>query len=405
MGVDESEIKLYSLNTDYNTNIIPANSTPMHKTSVSIGGMTCGACSATITEQLESTIGITNASISLVTENGLITHTSQITPDQIKQIIEDCGFDALIEATKLITNNESSTPTTMETSIAIGGMTCGACSASITEQLENKPGVNYVSVSLVTEEGLIKHDSTILPQEIIQAIEDCGFDAKLIKSISDTASSSDDEEEHEEITLRILGIQNHTDQSTLRYNIEAYMNSCAGIIDFDLMLQGIVSATTESGYQVLGPIAPPQLSDSPSSEADSSDELSITYNPNLIGIRDIVDGLNDIDHDIGFFVINSIDQSTSTQLKLLSKAKDIKYWQSNVIQCLIFGIPIMVLNHTQQKKFWMNLMVFPGLFLVTLIQLLLGSYVLFKLGEVFLKKTNSFVRKSNCRKFHYTISY
>ncbi|KAG7665854.1 CCC2 [[Candida] subhashii] len=364
----------------------------MHKTSVSIGGMTCGACSATITEQLESTIGITNASISLVTENGLITHTSQITPDQIKQIIEDCGFDASIEATKLITNNESSTPTTMETSIAIGGMTCGACSASITEQLENKPGVNYVSVSLVTEEGLIKHDSTISPQEIIQAIEDCGFDAKLIKSVSDTASSSDDEEEHEEITLRILGIQNHTDQSTLRYNLEAYMHSCSGIIDFDLMLQGIVSATTESGYQVLGPIAPPQSSDSPSSEADSSDELSITYNPNLIGIRDIVDGLNDIDHDIGFFVINSIDQSTSTQLKLLSKAKDIKYWQSNVIQCLIFGIPIMVLNHTQQKKFWMNLMVFPGLFLVTLIQLLLGSYVLFKLGEVFLKKTNSFVR-------------
>ena len=39
-------------------------------------------------------------------------------------------------------------------------MTCGACSASITNVLEKLPGVENVSVSLITEEASIVHDST-----------------------------------------------------------------------------------------------------------------------------------------------------------------------------------------------------------------------------------------------------
>lgn len=66
----------------------------------------------------------------------------------------------------------------METTrIAIRGMTCGGCAASVTRVLEALPGVNDVEVTLEPGSATVSYDPsrTGLPA-LRQAIEDAGYD-------------------------------------------------------------------------------------------------------------------------------------------------------------------------------------------------------------------------------------
>ena len=58
-------------------------------------------------------------------------------------------------------------------------------------------------------------------------------------------------------------------------------------------------------------------------------ELVFQYDSDSVGIRDIIDGLNTISDNIEFMVINSLDQSSATQLKLLSKSQRYQLLEEN----------------------------------------------------------------------------
>ncbi|KAK6891397.1 Copper-transporting ATPase [Candida tropicalis] len=161
-------------------------------------------------------------------------------------------------------SQQSQTTTTV---LGISGMTCGACSASITEALESKPGVISASISLVTERGSIVHDSSISRKELVETIEDCGFDVVEIETVD-----------------------------------------------------------------------------------------------------------------------------TEAELEVLSKSKDIEYWKSIFIQSIIFGLPVLFMNHTKNFAIWKKTMIFPGLYLSSLLELALATYIQLKLAKPFLKKFSSFLR-------------
>lgn len=156
---------------------------------------------------------------------------------------------------------------TTTTVLGISGMTCGACSASITEALESKPGVISASISLVTERGSIVHDSSISRKELVETIEDCGFDVVEIETVD-----------------------------------------------------------------------------------------------------------------------------TEAELEVLSKSMDIEYWKSIFIQSIIFGLPVLFMNHTKNFAIWKKTMIFPGLYLLSLLELALATYIQLKLAKPFLKKFSSFLR-------------
>jgi Cu+-exporting ATPase len=59
-------------------------------------------------------------------------------------------------------------------------MTCGACVATIENQVGALPGVISVAVSLPTERAQIEYNRNMVgPREIVECVEDCGFDAVL----------------------------------------------------------------------------------------------------------------------------------------------------------------------------------------------------------------------------------
>jgi Cu+-exporting ATPase len=62
-------------------------------------------------------------------------------------------------------------------------MTCAACVNSVEGILKKLPGVKRAVVALATSLGEVEYDpSAISKDEIVQAIEDAGFDAALLQS-------------------------------------------------------------------------------------------------------------------------------------------------------------------------------------------------------------------------------
>lgn len=106
---------------------------------ISIKGMTCGSCVASITNGLESLDGVKSAAISLVTERGAIEFDDNvIKPEEITERVEDCGFDAsIIDCGSSGSKSKAHQSSKKETvRLKIYGMTCSSCSNSVEEGLE-----------------------------------------------------------------------------------------------------------------------------------------------------------------------------------------------------------------------------------------------------------------------------
>ena len=64
--------------------------------------------------------------------------------------------------------------------LRIYGMTCSSCTGTVTSGLQEMPGVTNVAVSLVTETAKIEFDRTLIgPRELVERVEEMGFDAML----------------------------------------------------------------------------------------------------------------------------------------------------------------------------------------------------------------------------------
>lgn len=65
-----------------------------------------------------------------------------------------------------------------QTTLTIGGMTCGGCVATVTRVLRAVPGVESAEVSLERGEAVVRYDAATTPLTALRtAVEDAGFDA------------------------------------------------------------------------------------------------------------------------------------------------------------------------------------------------------------------------------------
>ena len=101
--------------------------------------------------------------------------------DDIKNAIEDAGFEAEILQEQGPTKAKSQG--TLVGQFIIRGMTCAACVNSIEGILRKLPGVKRAIVALATSLGEVEYDPSITSKdEIINAIENAGFEASLAQS-------------------------------------------------------------------------------------------------------------------------------------------------------------------------------------------------------------------------------
>jgi P-type Cu+ transporter len=151
------------------------------KTTLSIKGMTCASCVASIEKGVSPATlpGLISISINLISEQGIATHDPAIlTPAKLAEAIDDIGFEASVSSTETFNPNVPNDPTIDTATLKIFGMTCASCVGSVENALMALPEVKSALVNLATQEArVVYHTNTVGIRDLVRQVEEAGFDA------------------------------------------------------------------------------------------------------------------------------------------------------------------------------------------------------------------------------------
>ena len=276
-------------------------------TTLSVEGMTCGACTSAVEAGFKDIAGVKSMSISLLSERCVVEHDEAIiSAEQVAEIIEDRGFGATIIESKTVTSQgnpglaaqESQVDDLAATTVAIEGMTCGACSSAIEGTFEDMAGLVRFNISLLAERAMITHVPSVLsPEKIVETIEDAGFDAKIISTIAE-------------------GIQHHSSASSVQLKIYGLSDSHA-------------ATALETTLRDINGVSGALIS-------LSTSRATITYNSALTGLRAIVETVE----NAGYNALVAEADDNNAQLESLAKTKEIQEWKKAFVFSLSFAIPV-----------------------------------------------------------------
>ncbi|CAG8031143.1 unnamed protein product [Penicillium salamii] len=339
------------LSTDEKTTPDAAHAKQISVTKLAVEGMTCGACTSAVESGLKDVTGVKSVDVSLLSERAVVEHdTKHITAEQIAEIIEDRGFGARVLDTSVAGPQASTSAESDEksgilvTTVAIGGMTCGACTSSVEGALNTVDGVIQFNISLLAERAVVVHDSTIISAEKIpDLIEDAGFDASVVSSEAQVPLSK----KTQQVNLSLHGLR----------------DSASAIALEDKLAQqpGIHSASIKM----------------------ATSQLLVVFDSAIIGIRSVVDVIEAAGYNA--LLVDSDD--TNAQLESLSKTKEIQDWKRSFITAVAFAVPVflisMILPMYLPSLDFGNFELIPGLYLGDVICLCLTIPVQFGIGRRF----------------------
>ncbi|XP_017295637.2 copper-transporting ATPase 2 [Kryptolebias marmoratus] len=160
-----------------------------------VDGMRCQSCVRSIEGRIGGLPGVSRVQVSLQDGVAVIVHQPLIiTQQELKDKIEDMGFDAVLSPEDPSGGDQSCwTEDFLKTvTLWIGGMTCGSCVQSVEGRICEVPGVKSVVVSLEEKMGEITFDpSWAEPERLRALIQEMGFDASLKESNGSIRSQED----------------------------------------------------------------------------------------------------------------------------------------------------------------------------------------------------------------------
>ncbi|KAI9806436.1 MAG: hypothetical protein M1833_003623 [Piccolia ochrophora] len=323
-------------------------------TTIAVEGMTCGACTAAVEGGIKDIAGVKSITVSLLSERAVVIHDSKSpSPDRLADIIEDRGFGATVLDTKssaparlryeTSTSKEASVATT---TVAVEGMTCGACTSAVEGGFQGVKGVVQFNISLLAERAAIVHNPSVLTSEdIVKIIEDRGFDARIVASEVaqaqlPTSSST--------VQLKIFGLSDSTSASSL----EATLHDIAGIESVLINLH--------------------------------TSRATIVHNPSVTGLRALVEAVE----VAGLNALVAESDDNNAQLESLAKTREIQEWRRAFYLSVSFAIPVFCISMVFPMCIpWLDFgsipLFIPGLYLGDLICLVLTVPVQFGIGKRF----------------------
>lgn len=328
-------------------------------TTVSVGGMTCGACTSAVEGAFKDVAGIKSFSISLMSERAVIEHdNSIISPERISEIIEDTGFDARVVISRAAPaprrkrrrRRESSRKKSMTTATIVGieGMTCGACTSAVESGFKDVKGVVRFNISLLAERAIVTHNPSLLSTaQIVEVVEDRGFDATIISS---NATDTDGSSSRSTVQLKIYGMVD----SDAALDLESRLSKIPGIIHVNV--------------------------------SPKSSRAMITMDTSVTGLRVVVDAIE----ASGYNALLADADDNNAQLESLAKTKEIQEWRRAFWISVMFAIPVFLTSMIFPMRPFrfldygsMKLPVIPGLWLGDLTCLILTVPVQFGIGRRF----------------------
>lgn len=157
--------------------------------SLAIEGMSCSSCVSKISHSLEDKPWVESANVNLLTNSATVIFTGEDHTKELVETIRDVGYEADIEQVEEIGKDHMipSAPRLesdlWKASYTVGGMTCSSCVGSITKAVDRLPWVKAVDVILLANSAVVVFEGKDHLDEIQNAIENVGYEAKLIEVV------------------------------------------------------------------------------------------------------------------------------------------------------------------------------------------------------------------------------
>ncbi|XP_031450312.1 copper-transporting ATPase 1 [Phasianus colchicus] len=285
---------------------------------INIEGMTCNSCVQSIEGVISQKAGVKSINVSLANSNGIIEYDPlQTCPEDLRSSIENMGFDAsLPEKTELpvgITQPtrkeqpESAVPTSkmLQSSVAkqesksmskcyvqVTGMTCASCVANIERNLRREDGIHSILVALMAGKAEVRYNPAVIqPSAIAELIRELGFGATVMESNGEGDGILD------------LVVRGMTSAACV-HKIESTLMKTNGVLYCSVAL--------------------------------ATNKAHIKYDPEIIGPRDIIQVIKDLDFTTALV---KKDRSASH----LDHRQEIRQWRRSFFVSLVFCIPVMAM--------------------------------------------------------------
>ncbi len=148
--------------------------------SLPVEGMTCASCVGSIERALKAVPGVETVSVNLATERANITTDSTVPRVRLIEAIEKAGYSVPAQMPAA----------TGPVELSVEGMTCASCVGRVERALKAISGVTNAVVNLATERATIH--GTANTADLIAAIADAGYEARLIAESGSKSSNEDD---------------------------------------------------------------------------------------------------------------------------------------------------------------------------------------------------------------------
>ncbi|THC99051.1 hypothetical protein EYZ11_001447 [Aspergillus tanneri] len=147
-------------------------------TTVSIGGMTCSACTASVQNAVDSVDGLVQFNISLLAERAVIAHDpAALSSQKIVDLIEGAGFDAAVVSSQ---TQVSSSKAVTRITLSLHGLRDVPSANALEDSLLQKPGISSASVDMATSQVHISYDTSAVGiRSVVGVIEAAGYNALL----------------------------------------------------------------------------------------------------------------------------------------------------------------------------------------------------------------------------------
>uniref|UniRef100_H3CU51 P-type Cu(+) transporter n=1 Tax=Tetraodon nigroviridis TaxID=99883 RepID=H3CU51_TETNG len=286
---------------------------------IHIEGMTCTSCVQSIEGMISQKKGVMSAQVSLTDHSGVFEYDPVLTtPAELREAIEDMGFDAFLPATNsllpepackrsnsssvaLVRNELNSSfrkepPRDQDGAshskcyIHIGGMTCASCVANIERNLKNETGIYSVLVALMASKAEVRYNPELIdPLKMAECVKELGFTASVMENYEGSDGNLE------------LVVKGMTCASCV-HKIESNLTKRKGIIYVSVAL--------------------------------ATNKAHVKYDVEIIGPRDIIKLIE----NLGFEVTLVKNDRTANHL---DHSKEIQQWRWSFLVSLFFCVPVM----------------------------------------------------------------
>lgn len=159
-----------------------------YNVTLSVGGMTCASCSNTLTRVIAELPGVSDVVVNLLANAATVKVDQEDRVQVVVEAIEDAGFEADVVTVELV---NAAPPTRREltqdkydgpyhVTLSVGGMTCAACTNTVTGLASDIPGVSDAVVNLIGKSATATVAKKDIADQLAEAIEDAGYEVEIV---------------------------------------------------------------------------------------------------------------------------------------------------------------------------------------------------------------------------------